>query len=551
MQKIFIDRSETPVSVVEKILKSAMEQVTLVIPRDAAVSASEDNFSLLKREADVAGKELSIESVDEAAIVLARRNGLNAVHPLFASGGERMLTDIIPARKAAGRESVPAKNIPKISIKRAAKTAKIVEEEQKTEPEKLVRKLEIPVEANIKENKSEEKLEDDFIGNDIKPRRSRVKATLIFVAALVVIVGGAWGVGKIFGKTRVTLEFKQTEWDFSGPVQVRTNNTSMDAVTKTLPGEVFNDHRNLTNIYQSTGRVSAASKARGKITIYNAFGTAAQALVATTRFTAPDGKIFRLVSAVTVPGAKTQNGKIVPASVDADIMADQAGAAYNVGPIDKLTIPGFQGTPKYNGFYGSITAPLSGGSDTETLVATDADIAEGKQRTQDLLKSSLNTGIFRNQPNDFVIIDGASKVNITKLAVVSSTGETGKFGVFGEGDINAIAFRAADMDTLLTEIARASSSDDMMLKNVSITYSNPVIDFAKGTMTVTVSAKGTLTGSMNYDDVKKMLAGKGVADAQSSVLTIPNLSRATISMWPVWLTTVPGNTDHILIQSNQ
>ena len=64
-----------------------------------------------------------------------------------------------------------------------------------------------------------------------------------------------------------------------------------------------------------------SQKAQGTLTIYNAYSSAPQTLVATTRFVTPDGKIFRLTNEVTVPGAKITNGQIVPSSINAPIAA--------------------------------------------------------------------------------------------------------------------------------------------------------------------------------------------------------------------------------------
>ena len=59
----------------------------------------------------------------------------------------------------------------------------------------------------------------------------------------------------------------------------------------------------------------------------------------------------------------------------AAIVADQAGPTYNVGPVAKLTIPGLQGSPKYDAFYGAIAGTTTGGFVGNKAVPTAADIA--------------------------------------------------------------------------------------------------------------------------------------------------------------------------------
>ncbi len=78
-----------------------------------------------------------------------------------------------------------------------------------------------------------------------------------------------------------------------------------------------------------------------------------------TRFLALDGKIFRLTKGITVPGAKIVEGKIIPSSIEAAVIADQPGEAYNIGPVSRFSIPGLKGTPKYEAFYAESKADIN------------------------------------------------------------------------------------------------------------------------------------------------------------------------------------------------
>lgn len=568
MRKIFIDRQEPLTEIVERIIRLPDLEIRIVIPRDAVISSSAQNFDILKREIATEGKTLSVESVDETALAHARENNIEAVHPLLMGLGGKSLSDIV----ATGMRSSKAAPAPRRNVEKAAEQEKPAKRGSK---EKETRHLTVhDDEDTFDEGEESEEVLETFEPNTIESREvvrdvhpadsdedienapihyydnapRRRKWPWIVLATLIAVGVAVWALGNMFAKATVTLEFNKTPWTFNGPVSIKTSETNINAETNALPGEIFTESRNMTNLFPVSGRDTVQAKAAGTITIFNNYSPEPQTLVATTRFTAPDGTLFRLVETTTVPGATVKDGKVTASSVDAKVASDKPGEAYNVGPIDRLTIPGFEGTPRYEGFYGKIAGKLSGGFIGERAVATEADIEEAKDRTEEILTANLTSGVLRNQPVDFMVVEGATEVNISRIAVVSSTLESGdKVGVFGEGEIKAIAFREPDMKSLLTTLARPAEST-LVLANLTIGYENPEVDFEAGILTLTVKANGTLTGEFDEEEVKSMLAGKGIGPARNAVLTLPDLNRARISLWPWWVKTVPQKDNRITIQ---
>ncbi|MEZ4103605.1 MAG: hypothetical protein R3B55_03620 [Candidatus Paceibacterota bacterium] len=83
-------------------------------------------------------------------------------------------------------------------------------------------------------------------------------------------------------------------------------------------------------------------KATGSVRLFNNNSTSEQKLLIDTRLEASDGKIYKTVKAVSIPGQKVVSGKTVPGSVDVDIYADVAGEEYNKPKTD-FKILGFKG----------------------------------------------------------------------------------------------------------------------------------------------------------------------------------------------------------------
>ena len=82
---------------------------------------------------------------------------------------------------------------------------------------------------------------------------------------------------------------------------------------------------------------------------------------------------------VTIPGTKVENGKTVPGSKEVDVVADKAGAEYNIGLTD-FTIPGFKGSPKFETVFARSKTEMTGGyvgnSQIVTKNAVDIAVAE-------------------------------------------------------------------------------------------------------------------------------------------------------------------------------
>ena len=271
--------------------------------------------------------------------------------------------------------------------------------------------------------------------------------------------------------------------------------------------------------------------------------------MASTRFVTPDGKLFRLASAVTVPGAQVTNGQIVPSSIDTTVVADQAGPAYNVGAVDKLAIPGFQGSAKYTAFYGQLKNGASGGFTGTKAVPTAADIAGAKTKVTAALQANLASDLTTSYPNNFKILDGATNVQVTKLTVNTTTDASGNFTVFGEASLQAIGFDETAFKAFLLSLADEQTPSSTF-SALALDYGAVKADFTKGTVGFSLAATGTLEAAFDADAFKTGITGKSIGDARTAVAAIPGLADGTISAWPMWLWNIPGDPAKVQINAN-
>ncbi len=576
MKKIVVEKADGIAEVIDQILNEQEDRVVIVIPRSSALVRSMSNFRLLKRETDAAGKEVSIESVDETVLAFAKECGMPASHPLWrgvqgaeATDGEnKRMSDIIPKSRMSNGTTASSK---KKRVEPESEEGEIEEDEDTEDAEE-----EAPSITSIEEEEEEAVFssspkgygpsaahggrnghtvkrydDEDEDDEDNGPRR-RIGGRVWTVIAIIIVLalGGAYIASAYFSHANITITFKKTPWTWQGNLTVDKSASTDDIANGVLAGQVFTSNKNITDTYKASGQQNVSLKATGMITIYNDYSTKPQELVATTRFLTPDGKIFRITNNVSVPGAtQGANGSLRASSITAPIVADQAGPNYNIGPVAKLTIPGFQKDPQYNYFWGTITASTTGGFTGMRAVPTVADIAAAEASTTADLQASLQGGFNGSYPNNFKILDGATQITTGKLTVNTTTDDQGNFTVFATATLSAIGFDETALKSALLAVAQGTEASSTFA-DMNLNYGSVSANFPKGQVSFSLSAQGDLEPALSPVDFEQQLLGKDTADARTVIAALPQLASAEISVWPSWLSTIPNDPAKVHISIN-
>jgi hypothetical protein len=458
-------------------------------------------------------------------------------------GKKRTATSRKPARKVSEEVLEEGTEEEDVEYEKEGTDGEIRQEEQSffREEDRFFKKREIP-------EMSGADYEEDLLQ---RPARTG-KWILWTVAALIALAAVLYGITAVFGSAKISITFKKTPWGYNKNFTAQEAVSKVNAAQNVIPAQVFSVPKNITQLFPASSEQNVSLKAQGIVTIYNAYSSSPQSLVATTRFLTPAGKIFRLVSAVVVPGAKITNGKIVPSSINAAIVADQPGEDYNVSSTPKLVIPGFKGSPKYDAFYGSIASSTSGGFIGQRAVATASDIAAAKQKVTDILTSALQGSLAGSYTSNFKILDGATNIQITRIAVNTSTDANGNFSVFGEGTLSAIGFDESSnspttsLTYLLLSLAQSTEANSTF-SDLALHYASVTPDFANGKLNFSLNAQGSLEPVFSMDDFRGSIAGKRINDAKNVISSLPELQEGTISVWPAWLWQIPSNTNKIQV----
>jgi len=550
MKKININKSDEAALIVEKIIETDSDEVILIIPRFSQLGESLGNFHLLKREANAIDKKILIESVDNRVIELAELAGIEAINPFFVKN-KRQFSDIIPKKEKGG----PGKK-----DRSAVSFRNVHGEESWKKEEEFIKKISSNLSLEEFENKQSKfykKEKEDTVEGEIEREVGEFEEKELFIKKIPIkmVIGTVvlglviFGAVTILPKVDIKLVSKKIDWSYNDSVITQVN-AHADYKTVTIPNQKSTSSKSSSLPFPATGKKQVSNKASGKMTIYNSYSSDAQTLVKDTRFLSPDGKIFKLVKQITVPGAKISEGKILPSSIDADVVAEKAGEEYNVGPVKLFQIPGFKGTPKYAAFYGESKGNMTGGFVGEIAYPTTSDIAAAKKKMKETLESSLKTELYSKISSDFKIIEGSSAFSTIKEEVNENVNEKGEFSIFSEAQMSIISFKEPDLINILSKKAETEKGEDYFIKSHSLEYGIARMDVASGRLSFPVAFKAVLSYKIDIEKIKSEIAGISDVELREKIFSLSGIdieSQNIVSFWPFWVKTVPNNPNKINI----
>jgi hypothetical protein len=548
MRKIILLKGDSLDMAKEKLSRVEGGFVIISAPKDCDAVSSVRRISSLKDFASQMDVTIFIESVDEEVLSRAEEAGVEAVHPFLVSPVGNGVSDIVPLNlkeeqeERDNQEEAEEDDRPKVI---RAHKAKVADEAKK-----------VFFESAISHEQNSRRADAGQYQDDSR-RRLPWRKIMAVIIPLVVIWGGVFSIDKFMSKGSVVIVLKRIPWAWNGAFIASTGNfdsASTTSSTAKISAEIFSEKKNMTQIYKGSEEKRVEQKAKGTITIFNAYSSASQPLVATTRFMTEDGRIYRLVQAITVPGAKVADGKITPSSIQAEVIADSAGEKFNTENKEKLSIPGFKGTPKYNSFYGEV-ASIKGGYVGVRMVPTAQEVEDAKKKTAELLTQALLSSISAEKGDEFKIFSAGNKVNIVRLEANTNVDEDGKFSVFAEGEAKVFGIKESDVSSILLKNAIQDASEanqsvpDPRLEVSNLEYKDIAPNFEDGVLKFTVTVSADLVAGLDIAKLTENLAGLSEDKVKSAVGSSPAIKEANLSFWPFWSNSMPQNPSRIKIQA--
>jgi len=538
-KKIYANKNDSCAVVVNKIISSGLDELILYLPKKSVIAENPKDFKLLKREIASAHKKVVIESVDGEILELATAHGFEVIDGIFnrsASLNKTRVTDIMPVKSKLSSLSSDYKT-----------------DNDQTSSVKDLFKPRLSDQKSTLKNKPDKKEQDSSEEKQrLSPRKHLLKKIGIYFALTIGLVLAGYIIFFKLPSATISIERQKIEWPFTGNVTASIRATDISLKDALIPAQIFIISKNYIDAFPASGTETVNNRATGAITIWNAYSSARQPLVQNTRFITPDGKIYRLTAPVVVPGATISGGRIQASSIEAQVTADAPGELYNIGPVAKLRLPGFQGTPRYEGFYGELKTGASGGFVGEKKIPTEDDIQKARESVLGQVRLATKHAITTTIPTEFKIIEDAITYETTKEGVTSDVNEQGEFsyGVIMETKIPV--YKESDLIALIKQKFQAENHNPYDLIEKNLSYSAvPTVNFETGRISIPLQFTGKWARSFDAEAFKTSILGVDEESMRAALFTIPGVENANAKLWPFWVNTVPRDPNRVQINVSQ
>jgi hypothetical protein len=307
----------------------------------------------------------------------------------------------------------------------------------------------------------------------------------------------------------------------------------------------------------AVGTEKVDKKASGTIVIYNGYSSSPQRLVARTRFKSLDGKIFRIDKDITIPGSTATSGAATPGSVEAVVYADASGEEYNIGLTD-FTIPGFEGSPRYEKVYARSKTPMTGGFLGEVKTAAQQDIDDAHVKLEAVLRDRVQKQAVAQTPADFMLYTDPSFIvfnDVSNNAVGTSSADT--FEVKGSATIYGILFSTKEHgQAIAAKLVHDYNGDEVTVPNIDklkfTLDKSAAVDIANlEQFSFHLEGQANVEWTFNEADLKQKLSGLKKSEYSQVFSKFPGIEKADVELSPAWAVSFPRDPKKIVVVKMQ
>lgn len=369
----------------------------------------------------------------------------------------------------------------------------------------------------------------------------------VWIVALVVLIIFVLAFSLLFSGSKVVVVPKQRDVVIDGQFVALQN-----APEGVLSYELVTIERTASREVASTGDETVEERAAGQIIVFNDFNSSEQRLITNTRFETPEGLIYRIDGPIVVPGQRTVEGEVVPGSIEVTVYADEPGTSYNIGLTD-FTIPGFEGSPRFDGFYARSKTPMSGGF-VGTRLSIDEDTEDRiRSELRAELENELSSGTLVEEPPGLHLVTDTSFVSFESVANVDRADEVevGEKAIlsgilFSEEALGA--FVAQNTVAGYEEGTPVAIADLDLLTFTLLADAEEVTPWEDGNLDFQLSGNAHLIWQFDEADLKQDLAGRN-KDALPTILSgYEGIDKAEVSLRPFWKRSFPDNVEKIKVE---
>ena len=323
--------------------------------------------------------------------------------------------------------------------------------------------------------------------------------------------------------------------------QVGYDNVNLEK--KIIRARVFEEEKELTQLFPSSGKKFKEEKAHGIIRVYNENSGKPQTLVGNTRFISEDGKLYRLHTTAVIPVG----------FLDVQVLAAEAGPEFNIGPSN-FSLPGLVGSALYTKIYGKSLEAMSGGSKKEVAVVTQEDIAAAKDQLVETLKIQATKSLLLKIPSQFHVLEHSLDSTVLEdNSLVKPGAELDQFNYTSKVKVAISGFHKEDADLLSRQTLEKYLEPNQAINEQTLRLSYKTAEGETGSS----NGKGLIpiTSHIEVDQYERVekarllerMAGATVEEFRQIMKEYPFVAKAQFSLWPFWSKRIPQDSKRVHI----
>ena len=375
-----------------------------------------------------------------------------------------------------------------------------------------------------------------------------LKILLFFVFILFILIGLAGF--SFFSKVKVEIWPKKNNLSFKQTITIDLKSENVDFDNNIIKGQLLDNEQFLSQEFSASGKMIKEEKAKGVITVYNAYSTSPRILIP-SRFVSSDGKLFWSTEKTMLPGFSYEKGKLVPGEKDIEVEAAESGEEYNIEPTT-FALPALAGTGLYTKIYAKSFSSMSGGFKGEIAQIIQSDLDRAQAALTEKLKQASLEFFKTKSSNNLILLNEAVSHNILDINSSQKVGAGAEsFNLEAKIKSRAIVFEKSDVESLVRNRINLDIEKDQKIQeeNLEINYFLKEIDLDSGKLVLDLEIKSVVYQTIDLNELKKALLGRSINEAKLFLNNLSELNRVELKSW-FFLRRIPDDMDRLELKFN-
>jgi hypothetical protein len=550
VKSIYLNLEDDVAHITAKLKRETSPELVLVVPKKSQLFSDSINLRLLKKQADLLGKKVSIMTMDEMGQAYAKEAGFGLKH-LAKTAGSHGSGDIrmaprethatVPSGMRPRVRSMPTTNAATDAMRSVTRVVKKV---APIIPAATVAIKDTVFPTQIRQPKPN--LFQPQIQQELAPARrtsSTQKMLIGFVTISLVII--LLLVFVILPSATITVYAKTQSVSRDIDVTVSPQVSSPDQSRLTLPSTRVQKELVVSDRFDTIGKKDLGTKAQGGVKIFNLSGKPLNLRAGTTTLTAGEKTYQFTTDQNNIKPTPNTNSS----PNNAEVIATAGGESFNLPAGTRLEISNqvFGNQPQV--LFAIVDTPVVGGSSRFSSIITEEDLTKSKEALTNLAIAQLREEL---KVTNILLPEKAFTVSSTDYISSAQVGaEVPTFTANQKVVISGLGFNALDLATMMRQRIIATLGRNVNLQDSSqdsVTYTIKDIDFNAGSMRLTVHYESKAIGQVQLSDVTAEIAGKSKEQASEILLANDQIDHIDIVLAPSWQKTIPSLRQKITIE---